>query len=202
MDIITLISQQWEEIYLFINDGKGQFNSILINGITNPDFGSSSIYLSDFDQDKDIDILYTNGDAFDYRPPVPRPWHGVNWVENKGNNRFEYHRIANFGGAFNARPIDIDSDGDKDIFVVSTFNQWDIPESQSFIWLENDGNMNFERHDIANNPTHILPLEMGDFNNDGQIDFVTGGMHVYPPYDRMARVLLWYSNWSETAGDR
>ena len=66
----------------------------------------------------------------------------------------------------------------------------------SFIWMENDGHMNFIRHDIANNPTHILPLELGDFNNDGQVDMVTGGMHVYPPYDRMARIMLWTNNWS------
>ena len=32
-----------------------------------------------------MDILYTNGDAFDYIPPGPRPWHGVQWLENKGN---------------------------------------------------------------------------------------------------------------------
>jgi hypothetical protein len=202
LDIVTIVSQEWEEIYLFVNDGRGNFQARLISGISNSDFGSSGISLEDLDQDNDMDILYTNGDAFDYIPPRPRPWHGVNWLENTGNSNFTFHRIANFGGAFNARPLDIENDGDKDIFVVSTFNQWEIPKSQSFIWLENDGDMNFERHDIANSPTHILPLEMGDFNNDGQIDFVTGGMHAYPPYDRMARVLLWYNNWSETTGDR
>jgi hypothetical protein len=26
------------------------------------------------------------------------------------------------------------------------------------------------------------------------MDFVTGGMHVYPPYDRMGRVTLWTNN--------
>jgi hypothetical protein len=35
---------------------------------------------------------------------------------------------------------------------------------------------------------------MADFNNDGQMDFVTGGMHAYPPYDRMGRVTLWMNN--------
>jgi hypothetical protein len=55
--------------------------------------------------------------------------------------------------------------------------------------------MNFTPHDIANNPTHILCLSLGDFNNDGEMDVVTGGMHVYPPYDRMARVTLWTNNW-------
>jgi hypothetical protein len=195
LDIITLISQEWEEIYLFVNNGKGEFEPILLYGSTNEDFGSSSISLVDLDQDGKIDILYTNGDAFDYIPPRPRPWHGVNWLENKGNHKFEFHRIANFGGAYGARAVDINHDGHLDIIAVSAFNLWENPNAQSIIWLENDGKMNFIPHDIANSPTHLLCLSLGDFNNDGEIDVVTGGMHVYPPYDRMARVTLWTNNW-------
>jgi hypothetical protein len=193
-DIVSLVSQEWEEIYCFINDGKGNFTSKLIWGSSNEDFGSSGIYMCDFDKDGDDDILYTNGDAFDYIPPQGRPWHGVQWLENKGNLQFEFHRICNFTGAYNARPVDIDFDGDLDLFCVSAFNLWEKPESQSFIWLENTGNMQFIRHDIANSPTHLLTLEMGDFNNDGLMDFVTGGMHTYPPFDRMGRITLWLNN--------
>jgi len=196
-DLITLISQEWEEIYLFLNNGKGKFTARLLYGSSNDDFGSSGIYLSDFDQDNDVDILFTNGDAFDYIPPRPRPWHGVNWLENKGELNFEFHRITNFGGAYNARPLDVDGDSDLDIFVVSSFNLWDNPQVQSFIWLENNGKMKFTRHNITNSPTHLLSLELGDFNNDGRVDMVTGGMHVYPPYDRMARITLWQNNWGD-----
>jgi hypothetical protein len=195
LDLITLISQEWEEIYLFVNNGKGVFESRLLYGSTNEDFGSSSISLADLNQDGTIDILYTNGDAFDYIPPRPRPWHGVNWLENKGDYKFEFHRIANFSGAFGARALDVDHDGDLDILAVSAFNLWENPSAQSFVWLENDGTMKFILHDIASNPTHILCLSPGDFNGDGETDVVTGGMHAYPPYDRMARVMLWTNNW-------
>jgi hypothetical protein len=194
LDLISLVSQEWEEIYCFINDGKGNFTPKLLYGSSNEDFGSSSIYICDLNKDGKDDILYTNGDAFDYIPPQGRPWHGVQWLENKGNMNFEFHRICNFIGAYNARPVDIDNDGDLDIFCVSAFNLWDKPESQSFIWLENDGKMNFTLHNIANTPTHILTLEQGDFNNDGLMDFVTGDMHAYPPYDRMGRITLWMNN--------
>lgn len=194
LDIISLVSQEWEEIYAFINDGKGNFTSKLLFGSNNEDFGSSGIYLCDLDKDGDDDILYTNGDAFDYIPPQGKPWHGIQWLENKGNLNFEFHRIATFIGAYNARPIDIDNDSDLDIFCVSGFNLWENPESQSFIWLENTGNMKFVLHNIASSPTHILTLESGDFNNDGLMDFVTGDMHAYPPFDRMARVTLWMNN--------
>jgi hypothetical protein len=194
LDIISLVSQEWEEIYCYINDGKGQFQPNLLFGSSNQDYGSSGISLCDLDQDGDEDILYTNGDAFDYMPPQGRPWHGVQWLENMGNLNFEFHRICNFTGATNVRPADFDNDKDLDLMAVSAFNLWDRPESNSFIWLENTGNMHFIKREITKNPTHLLTCEAGDFNNDGLIDVITGGMHTYPPYDRMGRITLWINN--------
>lgn len=194
LDIISLVSQEWEEIYCFINDGSGQFQPRLLFGSSNQDYGSSGIALSDLDQDGDEDILYTNGDAFDYIPPQGRPWHGVQWLENKGDLEFEFHRICNFTGATNVRSADIDNDGDLDLFAVSAFNIWSDPESKSIIWLENDGNMQFTQREISKSPTHLLCCEPGDFNKDGLMDVVTGGMHTYPPYNRMGRITLWLNN--------
>ena len=194
MDIISLVSQEWEEIYCFLNDGKGNFQPKLLFGSSNQDFGSSGIALCDLDQDGETDILYTNGDAFDYIPPQGRPWHGVNVLMNNGDLKFRFRRLCLFTGATNVRAADIDNDGDIDLFAVSAWNLWDEPESRSLIWLENTGDNNFIRHEIANDPTHLICCEPGDLNNDGHIDLVTGGMHTYPPYDRMARVTLWYNN--------
>lgn len=196
LDFFSIVSQEWEEIYCFINDGKGVFQPKLIYKSSNEDFGSSGIMVCDADQDGDPDILYTNGDAFDYIPPQPRPWHGIQWLENKGDLNFEFHRICNFAGAYSVRPVDIDNDGDLDLFSVSSFNFWEKPGSQSFIWLENTGNMQFLMHDVASSPTHLLSLEAADFNNDGLTDFVAGGMHTYPPYDRMGRITIWMNNGS------
>lgn len=191
LDIISLVSQEWEEIYCFINDGKGSFKPKLLYGSSNQDYGSSGISLNDLDRDGDTDILYTNGDAFDYMPPQGRPWHGVQWLENKGNLNFEFKRICSFTGATNVRAADTDNDGDTDLFAVSAFNIWDSPESFSFIWLENDGKMSFNKREITKKPTHLLTCETGDFNNDGWIDVITGGMHTYPPFDRLGRITLW-----------
>ena len=84
-DIVALVSQEWEEIWVFVNDGRGHFTPKMIWGSTNPDFGSSWISVVDLDRDGDLDILYSNGDAFDYAPANSRPWHGVQWLENTGN---------------------------------------------------------------------------------------------------------------------
>jgi len=194
LDIVSLVSQEWEEIYCYINDGKGNFQPKLVWGSSNQDYGSSGISMCDLDKDGDMDILYSNGDAFDYIPPQGRPWHGAQWLENKGDMKFEFQRLCSFTGATNIRAADIDNDGDLDLFVVSEFNLWDTPDSYSLIWLENTGNMQYTKHEITKNPTHILCCEPGDFNNDGQVDLVTGNMHTYPPFDRMGRITLWTNN--------
>jgi hypothetical protein len=92
------------------------------------------------------------------------------------------------------KPADIDNDDDIDFFAVATWNLWDKPESQSMIWLENIDNKHFIRHEITNNPSHLLCCEPGDFNNDGHMDVITCGMHTFPPYDRMGRITLWINN--------
>ena len=194
LDILVLVSQEWEEIYCFLNEGNKNFQPKLLFGSSNEDFGSSMMTVCDYDKDGDQDILYTNGDAFDYIPPQGRPWHGVNILENKGDLNFEFRRLTFLTGATYMKPADIDNDSDIDFFAVSTWNLWDDPQAVSLIWLENIDNIQFVKHEITNNPTHLLCCEPGDFNNDGLIDLVTCGMHTFPPYDRMGRITLWINN--------
>ena len=197
LDIVALVSQEWEEIYVFENDGSGTFETRRIYGSTNEDFGSSGITIVDLDLDGDADILYTNGDAFDYIPPGPRPWHGIQWLENKGEMKFVYHRIGDLPGAYAANGVDVDGDGDLDVVAVSGFNDWDSPDANSMVWFENGGDMGFVRHDLASDPTHLLVLDSADMDGDGWIDFVSGGFYAYPPYDRMGRVTFWKNVWPE-----
>ena len=190
-DIVALVSQEWEEIWVFVNDGRGHFTPKMIWGSTNPDFGSSWITIADLDRDGDLDILYSNGDAFDYAPANSRPWHGVQWLENKGDAQFEFHRIADLPGASSPQAVDIDGDGDLDVVVVSAYNNWDDPAALSLVWLENDGSMRFTLHAIADSPTHLVTLAIGDLDGDGVPDLVTGGMYISHPYDRMSRITAW-----------
>ncbi len=87
LDITAVISQTWEQVYVFENDGAGNFTSHVAYGATNEDFGSSGISLVDLDRDSDLDVLYTNGDAFDHVPALPRPWHGCSgWRIGAGSS--------------------------------------------------------------------------------------------------------------------
>ncbi len=193
LDIVALISQEWEEIWALTGE---QFEFELLWGTTNSDFGSSWITIVDLDEDGDPDILHSNGDAFDYAPANSRPWHGVQWLENHGNLEFERHRIADFTGASSPQAADVDSDGDMDVVVVSAYNTWSDESAQSLVWLENDGQMRFAMHRIARSPTHLVTVAVADLDNNGTADLVTGGMHITGPFDRMSRITIWSNDGS------
>ena len=193
-DIVALVSQEWEEIWAFVNEGSGRFADRLLWGSTNQDFGSSWISLSDLDRDGDMDIVYSNGDAFEYAPPNSRPWQGLQWLENRSALEFELHRIADLQGAASPEAVDVDADGDLDVVVVTANADWDDPGSPSLVWLENDGRMQFRLRPLASSPTHLLTLAVGDLDGDGDADLATGGMHISRPYDRLGRVTAWFND--------
>ena len=162
-------------------------------GSTNQDFGSSWLAVTDMDRDGDSDLLYSNGDAFEYAPPNSRPWQGVQWLENQGALTFELRRIADLQGAASPEAVDIDRDGDLDVLVVTANADWDDPDAASLLWLENDGDMRFAARGLASSPTHLLTLGTGDLDGDGRPDLASGGMHISRPYDRMGRVTAWFT---------
>jgi len=191
LDIAALVSQEWEEIWMFDNAGGGRFTPRLLWGSSNADFGSSWLAAVDLDRDSDVDLLYSNGDAFDYAPANSRPWHGVQWLENQGANTFSLHRIGDLSGASSPVAVDADNDGDLDVVVVSAYNAWSDPAALSVIWLENNGRQQFAMHQVAQTPTHLITLAAGDLDGSGTPDLVTGSMHISPPYDRRSRITLW-----------
>lgn len=193
-DIVAVVSQEWEEIYLFENDGRGNFTSKIIYGSTNSDYGSSGISLCDLNRDGRMDVLYTNGDGFDYAQPGSRPWHGVQWLENQGGGLFKFHRIGNFKGAYSPVGVDLDGDGAMDVVAVSAFNEWTDPLAVSLMYFKNDGRMNFTPHVLARTPTHLLSCVATDMDGTGQPVLVTGGFHAYPPWGKMSRLMLWRKN--------
>ena len=110
LDIVAVVSQQWEEIHLFENDGKGNFTAKIIFGSTNEDYGSSGISLCDLNGDGRPDILYSNGDGFGpAATPGPRPWHGLQWLENVGGGNFRFHRIGDMPGAYSPVGVDLEA---------------------------------------------------------------------------------------------
>ncbi len=191
-DIAALFSQQWEEIHLFENDGQGNFTDKIIWGSTNHDFATSGMTEADLNQDGRPDLVFTNGDGFGPTlKPGPRPWHGVQWLENNGGGQFSYHRIGNLAGAYSPVVADLDKDGDMDVVCVSGFNDWQDPKADSLVWFQNDADGRFTKVTLAHEPIQLLTIDYADFDGDGAGELVTGGFPNMPPYDRTSRFALW-----------
>lgn len=199
LDIVALLSQEWETVYGFVNNGSGNFTTEILHDVADADFSSSGITIADLDQDGDDDVVWTNGDAFvavDYRP---LPTHGVQWLDNTGDLKFSYHRIGQLDGAYGPCVVDLDGDGDLDIVTVAEFAHWDDSETASIVWWEQGDGGSFTRRNISSKPTHLVTCDVGDLTGDGKPDIVVGGMALYPPFDEITRVALWENNgsWNE-----
>ena len=191
LDFVALVSQEWEEIHLFENDGTGVFKDKILWGSTNEDYGSSGIRFEDLDRDGDLDLLYTNGDGFDYAKPGPRPWHGLQWFENRGRGFFKFHRVSDYPGAYSPVSVDLNGDGYLDLLAVASVNKWEDPSTVSMMAWLNDGHERFTQVPLANTPTHLIVAEAADLDQDGVPEIITGGLHAYPPYGNLSRVTIW-----------
>jgi hypothetical protein len=204
LDFAALISQEYEQVAVYVNQhGSNQRTSpfrlqTLWEG---PDltFGSSGIELVDLDADEDIDILYTNGDAFDNGFVNPR--HGVQWLENRGGLDFEYHRLTDMVGAYAASAGDIDLDGDLDIITVAWIpgeaepgNVFDKPLA-SVICLEQKATGEFVRHTLETDMVIHATLAIADFDQDGDLDFATGSHTLARSKDLSHWMAVW---WNQT----
>lgn len=191
VDFASLVSQEWEEVHWFKNLGEGRFKDTVIWGARSEDYGSSGLGVADLNQDGKPDLLYTNGDGFDYSVRGPRPWHGVQWIENRGGGEFRFHRIGDFPGAFGPTAVDLDGNGTVDILAVSGFSDWSNPEAPTMMAWLNDGRQNFTPLVLARSPTHIMTVAAGDLDGNGVPVIVTGCLYATPTPEDMSSVLLW-----------
>ena len=172
-DFLAAIAQEHETVVLFVNDGSGQFSSRSIFSADFPSYGTSGIEVVDLDGDGDVDVLYTNGDTFDSL--MPKKYHSIQWLENDGNLNFTRHEIGRMPGVHRARAGDFDADGDLDIVACAFMSNNESEISfDSILYLENKGKMKFEKFWIEKGTLHYPNLTVGDFDQDGKLDFAVG----------------------------
>ena len=173
-DIAVLFGQETDGILLFTNDGKGNFKQSDIFRRA-PVYGHAYFELADFNGDGEMEFLAANGDNGDYESP-PKPYHGVRIYQKKGD-RYEEIYFYPQHGAFKSVARDFDGDGDLDIASVSFFPDYQNSPRESFIMLENKGQMKFEastfQECIAG---RWLTMDAGDVDGDGDIDMVLASL--------------------------
>jgi hypothetical protein len=176
-DFVALISQEHETVVAFLNEG-GRFRKETIYTAPHPAYGSSGIQLVDLNGDGKLDVLYTNGDSLD-PPYILRPYHGVQWLENRGSFPFEHHHLTSMYGVMRAVAADFTGQGRKDIVAVSHLGAEEFPQRDrlkldSVVLLEQTAPGKFTRHTLETAACDHFTCAAGDLYNDGVMHLVTG----------------------------
>jgi hypothetical protein len=177
-DIVALFAQGDERIALFANDGKGNFpGPPRILARFPPISGSMHFSMHDFNGDGKLDILYVNGDNFDFSR-VLKPYHGIRILENDGHNNFVERYFFPIYGAAQAQVADFDDDGDLDIVSASNFAASRHAE-RGIMLFENTGPYTYRPYAFsiaAGNQWNVMAT--GDLTGDGRMDVIIGAMHL------------------------
>ena len=193
-DFVALISQDHETIVAFINEGNGRFRQETIYAAPHPAYGSSGIQLVDLNGDGRLDVLYTNGDSMD--SDNLKPFHGVQWLENRGTFPFVHHPLTTMPGVMRAVAADFDGDGLLDVVAVSWLPREVFLERgqlglDSVILLHQTAPGQFARHWLEKGSCDHPTCAVGDLMGDGRLHLVTGNHYFTNPPPKADAITIW-----------
>lgn len=178
-DLMTMFCQGREGIYLFENQGNGEFKEKRLLEFL-PVNGSSGFDWVDMNGDGHKDIVYTAGDNADYSI-VLKHFHGVTIYLNDGKGNYTRQWFYPINGCYKALCRDFDLDGDMDLLTLSFFADYAEQPNEILLYFENQGSMQFL-------PTQVdgyqngrwLTADAGDVDGDGDEDIVLGNFSQGP----------------------
>jgi hypothetical protein len=191
-DFVALFAQEHEAIVAFINEGEGKFKRVELFHASDPTYGSSGIQLVDLNGDNQLDVLYTNGDTLD-QPYLFKPYHGVQWLENKGDLQFEHHPITPMYGVHRAVAGDLLGNHRQDVVAVSFLPRDKFPErsqrkADGIIILERTQSGEYRRHSLTTVDCDHTTCALGDVFGTGRLDIVVGN---FSSASTMDPVTIW-----------
>jgi hypothetical protein len=179
-DIFVLMAQGDEGVFYYQNQGDGTFTTKRLLSFL-PLNGSQYMELVDFNDDGFDDILYVCGDNAD-KTPLLKDYHGIYIFLNDGNLNFGQSYFYHLNGAYKAMPRDYDLDGDLDIAAISFFPDYVGSPEESFVYLENKGNLNFEDYSFPESINgRWIVMDAEDMDADGDIDLALGSFVYFLP---------------------
>lgn len=153
---------------LYLNDGDGNFTkSEDIIDISN--LSGGVVVPSDFDNDGDIDLFVgTRHTPHEY--PLPD---NSKLLENIGGKLVDITNtkaadLNNLGLVTDAIWTDYDNDNDLDLMIVG---EW-----MSITILKNENSMFTKQQAINNSSGWWFSIEQGDFDKDGDMDYIAGNL--------------------------
>jgi len=154
---------------IYLNDGTGNFSKGAIIDVGR--MSGSKVSAEDFDADGDLD-LFVGGRHVPHQYPLPAT--SMLLLNEKGQliNKTETlaPQFKDLGMVTDAVWADYDGDGDSDLTLLGEWMPITI--------FKNEGNR-FVKTEVAGLENSVgwwFSIEKGDFDNDGDVDFVVGNL--------------------------
>ncbi len=162
---------------LYINDGKGKFRRST-NALPKLDSNGSCVRAADFDRDGDLDLFVGGRSVSGAYPVAPQSY----ILENQGGLFTDvtlqyYPQLQDLGMISDALWTDFDQDGLVDLLLAG---EW-----MPLTFLKNTGNLFenvSENTGIAQHTGWWNSLVSGDFDQDGDMDYVAGNLGLNSNY--------------------
>jgi hypothetical protein len=177
LDIIALIGQSDEGIYLYTNN-KGSFSQSRLLRFP-PSYGSSYFTFSDTDGDNIDELIYCNGDNADLSQEL-KSYHGT-YIYEKDGEIWKERVFLPQHGAYKAIAEDFDGDGDKDVASIAFFPDFNNSIEKGFIYYENIGTAYVPHTLDISHLGRWITLDSGDPDGDWDTDLVLGSLMMETP---------------------
>ncbi|MFK7814125.1 MAG: VCBS repeat-containing protein [Maribacter sp.] len=164
---------------IYINDGKGNFKKGAILNVNR--VSGAKVIAEDYDDDGDID-LFVAGRHVPHEYPSPT---SSSLLKNENGQLVDAtdewaNDLNTIGMVTDATWSDYDGDGDKDLIVVG---EW-MPIT--LLKNENGKLTRATMKDLENSSGWWFSIEKGDFDNDGDDDYILGNLGLNTKYKTTA----------------
>ncbi len=183
------IKKNGDSVYqhnLYLNDGKGNFNAD-INALPKINTSGSAVIAADYDHDGDLDLFVGGRVSPGEYPIAPESFLLRNdYQPAKGEVKFTNvtkqlcSKLVNIGMVTSALWTDFDNDGWQDLIIVGEF--------MPITFIKNNNGQGFSLpFTIDHSQGWWKSIAGGDFDNDGDIDYIAGNLGLNGPYKASAK---------------